>query len=168
MRMMAVPTRRLAWAGLAACLLPVVVAHGAERFLGMPPCAFCLLERKPYYLGLIVALAALLVPRRLIRPVLWLLLVLFAVATLLSFVHVGVELHAWPDPLPQCTVPDFSGMTMAQRIAAMPSRPVKPCEFPDYLVAGLPVSFAQMAFLYALAVCAGLATSLFRSRGRTA
>jgi hypothetical protein len=50
----------------------------------------------------------------------------------------------------------------------MPLRPVKPCEFPDYLVPGLPVSMAQMAFLYALAVCAGLAIWMSRSRGRMA
>jgi disulfide bond formation protein DsbB len=156
--------RTLAAAGLVACLCALAVAHGAERFLGVVPCAFCLLERKPYYLSVLVALAALAAPRRLARPVLWVLAGLFAVSTMLSFVHVGVEVHAWPDPLPQCTVPDFSGMTMAQRIAAMPLRPVKPCEFPDYLIPGLPVSMAQMAFLYALAICAGLAICLVRSK----
>ena len=144
------------------------MAHGAERFLGVVPCAFCLLERKPYDLGVVVALAALAAPGRLVRPALWVLAGLFAVATLFSFVHVGVELHARPDPLPECTVPDFSGMTMAQRIAAMPLRPVKPCEFPDYLIPGVPVSMAQMAFLYALAICAGLAICLVRSKGRKA
>jgi disulfide bond formation protein DsbB len=160
--------RRLALVGLAACLLALAVALGAEHFLGIVPCAFCLLERKPYYAGVVVAAAAILVTGRLQRVLLWLLLALFAIATVLSFVHVGVELHAWPDPLPECTVPDYAGMTMAQRIAAMPLRPVKPCEFPDYLVPGLPVSMAQMAFLYALAVCAGLAIWMSRSRGRMA
>jgi disulfide bond formation protein DsbB len=158
--------RRPALAGLAACLLALAVAHGAERFLGVVPCAFCLLERKPYDAGAIVALAALVLPRGWMRPLLWVLVALLAGALALSFVHVGVELHAWPDPLPECTVPDFSGMTMAQRIAAMPSRPVKPCEFPDYLVPGVPVSMAQMAFLYALAVSAGLAIWMSRSSKR--
>jgi len=162
--------RRLALSGLAACLLALAVALGAEHFLGLVPCAFCLLERKPYYAGLVVGLAAVFAPGWLRRPLLWLLVLCLAAATALSFVHVGVELHAWPDPLPECTVPDYAGMTMAQRLAAMPSRPVKPCEFPDYLVPGLPVSMAQMAFLYALAVCAGLAIWMSRSisKGRTA
>ncbi len=159
--------RRLALFGLAACLLALAVALGAERFLGVVPCAFCLLERKPYYAGIIVGVAAVLAPPRFQRPLLWLLVALLAVATALSFVHAGVELHAWPDPLPECTVPDYSGMTMSQRIAAMPLRPVKPCEFPDYLVPGLPVSMAQMAFLYALAAFAGLAIWMSRSKGRT-
>ena len=103
--------RRLALFGLAACLLALAVALGAEHFLGVVPCAFCLLERKPYYAGIIVAAGAILVTGRLQRILLWLLLALFAVAAVLSFVHVGVELHAWPDPLPECTVPDYAGMT---------------------------------------------------------
>ncbi len=166
--MRSVIDRRLALFGLAACLLALGAALGAERFLGVVPCAFCLLERKPYYAGVIVGVAAVLAPARFQRPLLWLLVALLAVATALSFVHVGVELHAWPDPLPECTVPDYTGMTMSQRIAAMPLRPVKPCEFPDYLVPGLPVSMAQMAFLYALAACAGLAIWMSRSKGRSA
>ena len=158
--------RRLALVGLAACLLALGVALGAEHFLGVVPCAFCLLERKPYYAGIVVGVAAVLAPARSRRPLLWLLVALLAIATGLSFVHVGVELHAWPDPLPECTVPDYTGMTMSQRIAAMPLRPVKPCEFPDYLLPGLPVSMAQMAFLYALAACTGLAIWMSRSKER--
>ncbi len=155
--------RRLALFGLAACLLALGVALGSERFLGLVPCAFCLIERKPYYAGIVAAAVAFVAPVRVVRVWLWVLVALFAIATLLSFVHVGVELHAWPDPLPQCTVPDYTGMTMSQRLATMPLRPVKPCEFPDYLVPGLPVSMSQMAFLYALAVCAGLAIWMSRS-----
>jgi disulfide bond formation protein DsbB len=155
----------LAPLGLAICVAALAVAHGAEHFLGVVPCAFCLLERKPYDAGVVVGLAALFAPGRFRRPLLWLLVALLAAAAALSFVHAGVELHAWPDPLPECTVPDFSGMTMAQRIAAMPSRPVKPCEFPDYLIPGLPVSMAQMALLYGLAMCAGLAMCVARSKG---
>jgi disulfide bond formation protein DsbB len=152
--------------GLAACLVALAVAHGSERVLGLVPCAFCLLERKPYYVGVVFALFALSLPRRMSRVVLWALLGVFMVGAVLSGVHAGVEQHFWPDPLPECTVPDFSGMTMAQRLATMPARPVKPCEFPDYLISGLPISFAQMAFIYALVISAGLAIWLLRSKGR--
>jgi hypothetical protein len=64
------------------------------------------------------------------------------------------------------SVKDFSGMTMAQRLAAMPARPTKPCEFPDYLIPGLPVSMTQMGCLYALAMSGILAICLSRKRGR--
>ncbi len=159
--------KRQAIAGLAACAIPNLAAHGAERFLGLVPCAFCLLERKPYYVGFALAVVALIVGGRAARAVLWALVGVILCAAALSFVHVGVEQHFWPDPLPECTVPDFSGMTMAQRLAAMPARPAKPCEFPDFLIPGLPVSMTQMAFLYALVVSAGLAIWLFRTSRRT-
>jgi len=155
-----------ALAALAACSVAVFVAQFSERTLGLVPCAFCLLERKPYYAGTVIALIAMALPRRAARQALWLLVGVFAVAAGLALVHVGVEQHFWPDPLPECTVPDFSGMSMAQRLAAMPARPVKPCEFPDYLIPGVPVSFSQMALLYALAVCGTFAISLSRSKGR--
>ena len=53
-------------------------------------------------------------------------------------------------------------MTESQRLAAMPLRPAKPCEDPDFLVPGLPISMTQMGLAYALATAAGLAISLTR------
>ncbi len=158
--------KSLALFGLLGCAAALAVAHGSELFLGLNPCAFCLIERWPYRIGLVLAAIALLLPRRPARGVLWLLALVVLAACGLSLVHVGVEQHWWPDPLPACSAPDFSGMTMAQRLAAMPARPAKPCEDPDYLIRGLPISMAQMAFAYALALCACLAIWLSRSRGR--
>ena len=57
-------------------------------------------------------------------------------------------------------------MSMADRLAAMPSRPAKPCEDPDFLIPGLPVSMTQMGCLYALTIAAALAISLKRTKGR--
>ncbi len=158
--------RWIALGGFAACGAAILVARGTETFLGLVPCAFCLLERKPYYVGGVVAALALVLPRRSARFLLWGLVCVLAVAAALSAVHAGVEQHFWPDPLPECTVKDFTGMTMAQRLAAMPARPTKPCEFPDYLIPGVPVSMTQMALLYALAVGATLAMCLLHKRGR--
>ncbi len=153
----------LAFCASAGALL---VATGSETFLGLVPCAFCLMERRPYYVAVVLALIALALPRSPARLFLWAVTAVLLIAAGLSFVHVGVEQHWWPDPLPECTMRDFSGMTMAQRLAAMPARPTKPCEFPDYLIPGLPVSMTQMAFLYALAVSGLLAICLSRKRGR--
>ncbi len=155
-----------------ACGLAILVARGSEVVLGLIPCAFCLLERWPYYIGIGAGLLAAVLPRLPGRAVLWLLVVVMLGGAGLSFTHVGVEQHWWPDPLPECTSPNFTGMSMAQRIAAMPARPAKNCEDPDYLIPGVPISFTQMDFGYALAIAAGLAIalrrtiSLSRSRGR--
>ena len=150
--------------GTAACAVAILVARGSEVFLGLNPCAFCLLERWPYYIGAALGLVCLVLPRAPARAGLWLLAVVLLTGAGLSFVHTGVERHWWPDPLPACRAPDFSGMTMAQRIAAMPARPAKPCEDPDYLIPGVPVSMAEMGVLYALGCSAGLAFLLAGSR----
>jgi disulfide bond formation protein DsbB len=164
---MAVQREKLqALTGALACAVALGVAHGSEAFLGLVPCAFCLLERWPYNIGLGLGVLALLLPRRPARTVLWALVGVLLIASGLSLVHTGVEQHWWPDPLPECTAPDFSGMTMAQRLAAMPARPAKPCEDPDYLIPFLPVSMTQMALAYALAISAGLAIWLSRTKGR--
>ena len=138
------------------------MARGSEAWLGLVPCAFCLLERRPYEAGLVLAAVALVLPGRLARPVLWLLAGTMLAGAALSFVHVGVEQHWWPDPLPACTAPDFSGMTAGQRLAAMPARPAKPCEDPDFLLPGVPISMTQMGLAYALATAVGLGVALSR------
>ncbi len=153
---------RVALVGLLACALALLVARGSETWLGLVPCALCLIERRPYEFGAALAAVALLLPRAAARPVLWVLVAVLAVGAAISFTHVGVEQHWWPDPLPECRAPDFTGMTMSQRLAAMPARPVKPCETPDYLVSGLPISFTQMGLAYALTVSAVLAFFLSR------
>ena len=161
-----IPWRGLAALGAAACAAALLVAHGSETFLGFVPCAFCLLERIPYEAGIAFGVAGVLAPPSIGRWLVWALVAVLLAAGTLSFVHAGVEQHWWPDPLPACTVPKFSGMTAAQRLMAMPARPAKPCEDPDYLIPGLPISMAQMGCAYALAVCAFLAMSAFRMRER--
>ena len=159
--------RWLALATFAACILALGVAYGAETFLGLVPCAFCLLERWPYRICAGLALLAFVLPRRAGLVALWLVVPVLIGAVGLSFVHTGVEQHWWPDPLPECTTANLSGMTMAQRLAAMPARPAKPCEDPDFLISGVPISVTQMGLAYALAISAGLSISLIRNKGRT-
>ena len=52
---------------------------------------------------------------------------------------------------------------MAQRLAAMPAHPSKPCDEPTYLVPGIPVSMAAANGLLALALGLFLAMSLVRA-----
>ena len=158
--------RWLAVTGAVACAAALVVARGSEALLALIPCAFCLLERWPYYIGTGLGVLAALLPRRPGRAALWLLAVTLLGGAGLSAIHVGVEQHWWPDPLPECTAPNLAGLSMAQRLAAMPARPAKNCEDPDYLIPGLPVSMTQMGLAYALAISAGLAILLSASRRR--
>jgi disulfide bond formation protein DsbB len=159
-------TRLVALAATAACLAALATAFGAEWYGGMIPCALCLVERWPYRIGIVIGLIGLLAPPRIGRPALWFLVLTMLGGAAIAGVHVGVEQKWWPSPLPECTAPDLQGLSMAQRLAAMPLRPSKPCEDPDYPIAYLPITFAQGDMLYALAIAAGLAIWLWQPRWR--
>ena len=102
-----------------------------------------------------LALAAVVVPPRLARALLVLVVLTLLADVALAFIHVGVEAHWWPSPLPECAAPRFVGGSIAERLASMPAHPAKPCDDPSYLIPGLPVSLAMMNLLFALAFAVG-------------
>ncbi len=156
-------TRRVGTACVVAMALALGVALGSEWFLGLVPCALCLWERWPYRLALILALLAMVVPA---QPGLALLAAVALVmigAAGLGAVHVGVEQGLWPSPLPECAAPRLGSGSIAQRLAAMPAHPAKPCDDPTYLIPSLPLSMADMNVLYALLICVCLAMYIWRS-----
>ncbi len=145
-----IPVRiALVGAGLAAAFA-LLAALAVEKFLGIVPCALCLLERWPYRIAIVLAVVGLLLPRRLAR---WALpacgLVVFAGA-LIAGVHVGVEWGFWPSPLPECAAPQITVGTIAERLAAMPAHPAKPCDEATYIIPFLPLSTAMLNLLFAL------------------
>jgi disulfide bond formation protein DsbB len=157
-------TRDVALLSVLAAAFALGLALASERWEGLVPCALCLLERKPYWVAIALGLLAAVVPRRWARALLMLVVLSMLVGTALAAVHVGVELHWWPSPLPECAAPSFSGGSIAERLAQMPARPAKPCEDAAYLVPGLPISMAAMNLLYALAFAILLGAWLWRDR----
>ena len=155
-------------AGLAAALaavLALIVAEGSQSWLGLVPCALCLLERWPWRVAVILGLLAAFVrPRQAGRGLLALLALTLLVSAGLAFVHVGVEQGLWPSPLPECAAPELHGGSIAQLLASMPAHPSKPCDAPSFLIPGLPLSMAAMNLLYALVVLGLLVAYLVRSR----
>ena len=162
---MMVPRLRLALAlSTLAAAAALGTAFASEWWGGLVPCALCLVERWPYRVAIGLGLLGLVLPRPLARLAGWLLVLAVLAGAAAALVHVGVERGAWPSPLPECAAPRFSGGIIAERLAHMPARPSKACEDPTYLIPGLPVSMAAMNLIFALAVSAGLATFLWRSR----
>lgn len=155
-------TGTLAILSALAAVVALAVAVGAEGWGGHVPCALCLLERWPYRIAVIIALAAVVLPPRGGRWVLWLVVLAILAGAGLAAVHVGVEQGLWPSPLPECAAPRLAAGTAAQMLAGMPDRPGKPCDSPTLLIPGLPVSMAAMNLIYALAFAALLAISLMR------
>jgi disulfide bond formation protein DsbB len=88
---------------LAVGLATILAAWGFELIGGFVPCALCLQERMPYYLGLPVALAALLAamagaPPTVSRTLLIVAGLIFAFNVYLGGYHAGAEWDWWPGP----------------------------------------------------------------------
>ncbi len=147
------PERRAGALAVASGTVALAVAWVAEHRLSMAPCALCLLERWPYrvliLLGLSTMLATAVAPARVARLVLLCCALPLAAALALSLTHLGVEQGWWPDPWPACMAPRFHGGSMAERLAAMPRLPAKPCDSPNRLFVFLPLSMSSLDLIYA-------------------
>jgi disulfide bond formation protein DsbB len=164
---MRLPSHRPAAAlTLLAALATLGLALAAQDWGGVVPCALCLVERWPWRVAILLALLALLLPRRAGRVLLWLTVADLFAGAALAFVHVGVEWGLWPSPLPECAAPPLGHGSLAARLAALPALPSKPCDAPTYLIPRLPVSMAAMDLIAALAVALLLTAALQRGARR--
>ena len=139
------PPRTLAVLAALGAAAALGIAYAAETWGGLVPCALCLLERWPYRVVIVLGLLA---------------------DAAIAGVHVGVEQHWWPSPLPECAAAHINGTTIAERLASMPARPAKPCDEPTFLIPALPLSIAAMNMLFALGFAAFIAILLSTGRGR--
>lgn len=158
------PPRVTAVLTALAAVAAIGFAFAFEIWGGLVPCPLCLVERWPYRVVIVIGLLAAIAPRAMVRPLLIAAIVCLLADAAIAAVHVGVEFHWWPSPLPECAAPRFSGGSIADRLASMPSRPSKPCDEPTFLIPFVPVSFAGLNLLYALALSLGVAISLGRRR----
>jgi disulfide bond formation protein DsbB len=93
----------MAIAMLAIAVATILGALGFEHIGGYQPCALCLMQRVPYYVGVpLAAAAAIAAVLRTPRPLLVLLFGLFAALMLysagLGVYHAGVEWGYWEGP----------------------------------------------------------------------
>lgn len=147
------PRQACLLAALAAALA-LGIALASEHFAELIPCPLCLWERHPYRAAIVLGAIGALLPNHFARLALWLVALAMLAALVLGIIHVGVEWKLWPSPLPACAAPDFSGLSITERLARMPATPAKPCDEPTYLIPFLPLSMAMMNLLYAAALLA--------------
>ena len=160
--------RRAGAVAAAGGFAALAAAWIAEHLMSMAPCALCLLERWPYRILVLLGLAAMVAPARVARILAWLLALPLLAGIALALTHVGVEQGWWPDPLPACQAPHFSrlgaGGSMAERLASMPLRPVKPCDAPNRLIDWLPISMATLDLMFAATMSVIVAVITWRPR----
>ncbi|MEA2740523.1 MAG: hypothetical protein QOH05_3830 [Acetobacteraceae bacterium] len=160
------PPRTLAVFAALGAAAALGVAYASEIWAELVPCALCLVERWPYRVVIVLGLLAAIAPRGLARTLLMFTIVALLADAAIAAVHVGVEFHWWPSPLPECAAPHIGGASIAERLASMPARPSKPCDEPSFLIPAIPLSMAAMNLLFALAFSGILAMSLSFSRNR--
>jgi disulfide bond formation protein DsbB len=114
----------------------------------------------------VVLLAALFLADRPARLALALAALVILGGAGIAALHVGVEVKLWPSPLPECAAPRLGGGSIADRLAAMPDRPAKPCDEPTYIIPLVPVSTAAMNLLASLGFAAALGLYLAAGRRR--
>jgi disulfide bond formation protein DsbB len=158
------PDRRVAVLILVLGLLALATAFGAQDLLGMAPCDLCLWERWPYRLLVLLGAVAFGVSPLFRRALLWIAVLTLLCGAAIGFLHVGVEQHWWPSPFPECSASNLLGGSVGSLIANLPAAPAKPCDAPDFLIPGLPVSFATMDFLLAAVCAVALGAYLSRSK----
>ena len=142
-----------------ASVFVLAIAWWVEHRLGIVPCELCLWERWPWRVLLGISVLAFLFPSQGGRFFLGICLILLCVSVGLSACHVGVEWGWWSSPLPECHAPYLKGRTVAELLASMPQFPSKPCDFPTYLIPGVPISMALMDGL--CAGCIGIFILIF-------
>jgi disulfide bond formation protein DsbB len=158
------PDRRVAVLILVLGAAALGTAFGAQDYLGMAPCELCLWDRWPYRVLIVLGVVALCAPPRLRRGLLWVAALTLLWAAGIAFLHVGVEWHWWPSPLPECSAGNLMAGSVSSLIANLPAAPAKACDAPNFLIPGLPVSFATMDFLLAAVCAVALGAYLSRSK----
>ena len=153
--------RWLALVILAIAAATILGALGFEHIGGYQPCALCLMQRTPYYLGVPVAAIAMLAvwfgaPRMLV-------VILFAVFAALMFYggglavyHSGVEWGVWEGPA-SCA-PSVGVSSAADMLSQIENKHAPSCTDAPWRMFGL--SFAgwnvlASALLFALSAAAG-------------
>ena len=142
-------------------------AQASESWWGLAPCILCLWQRWPYRIAAVLAALGVVLPGRLRVALVALSGVSILASGAIAAMHVGVEQHWWPSPLPGCAAPTAGQAVQSidDMMRGLAAAPAKPCDEPTYLIPGLPISMAAMNLLYALGL-GGLALVFARRLAR--
>lgn len=131
-------------------------ALGFEHIGGYIPCALCLLQRNPYYIGIGVGLLAVLsavfrLPPVVTRLLLIAIAILMLVGMGMGIYHSGVEWRFWEGPA-TCTIGASGGDTPVNVLEALNATKAPSCTDATLRVLGL--SFAGWNVLTSAALAA--------------
>lgn len=125
-------------------LLAILAAFVAEYGMGLKPCALCLYQRIPYYIGLIGFVSYFIPQYQKYFRIFY--IALFLASVTLAFYHMGVE-YKWFSYHSECTS-QITGNNIDQIKAQLLSQAIVRCDEPALIIFGL--SMAGWNFILSL------------------
>jgi disulfide bond formation protein DsbB len=145
---------------LAAAVATIGGAYVFEYALGYVPCPLCLMQRKPYYVAMAIALAAALVPSRtLARGGLAALALVLVVSAGLGVYHAGVEWGLWLGPSDCAGSPAPAAGSVTDFMQSLQKTRVVSCTEAAWRFLGLSLAGWNVVISLALAAFAALAAA---------
>jgi disulfide bond formation protein DsbB len=145
---------------LTTAVATVGGAYVFEYGLGYVPCPLCLMQRKPYYVAMAIALAVALVPNRILaRSGLAAVALVFVVSAGLGVYHAGVEWGLWLGPSDCAGTPDAAAGSVTDFMQSLQKTRVVSCTEAAWRFLGLSLAGWNVLISLALAAFAALAAA---------
>ena len=128
----------------------LISAYFVEYILSYKPCNLCLIERLPYFFAIIIILLCLTI-NKFYKIVFILLTITFAVGTILSFYHFGIEQGFFKESLVCATNNEINSLAKEDLIKELQKKVVS-CKDVQFTLLGLSLSIINTIISFILSV----------------
>ena len=128
----------------------LISAYFVEYILGYKPCNLCLIERVPYFFAIIIILLCLTI-NKFYKIVFILLTITFAVGTILSFYHFGIEQGFFKESLVCVTNNEINSLAKEDLVKELPKKVVS-CKDVQFTLLGLSLAIINTIISFILSV----------------
>ena len=128
----------------------LISAYFVEYILGYKPCNLCLIERLPYFFAIIIVLLCLTI-NKFYKIVFILLAITFAVGTILSFYHFGIEQGFFKESLVCAANNEINSLAKEDLIKELQKKVVS-CKDVQFTLLGLSLTIINTIISFILSV----------------
>ena len=128
----------------------LISAYFVEYILGYKPCNLCLIERLPYFFAIIIILLCLTI-NKFYKIVFILLTITFAVGTILSFYHFGIEQGFFKESLVCVANNEINSLSKEDLIKELQKKVVS-CKDVQFTLLGLSLAIINTIISFILSV----------------
>ena len=128
----------------------LISAYFVEYILDYKPCNLCLIERLPYFFAIIIILLCLTI-NKFYKIVFILLAIAFAVGTIVSFYHFGIEQGFFKESLVCATNNEINSLAKEDLIKELQKKVVS-CKDVQFTLLGLSLAIINTIISFILSV----------------